>query len=681
MGAPEVTNILIVDDLPEKLLVYRSFLDELGQNVVTARSGEEALKAVLKDEFAVILLDVNMPGMDGFETAALIRKRKKSAHTPIIFLTAFSDELRAAEGYAHGAVDFITTPVVPQILQAKVKVFVDLYRMTQEVTRQARERIAYAEERTKREAAEESNRRLEFLAHAGVVLGQSLDFEVTLEHVVKLAVPALADLAIIAHAEPAQTSWSVPRANPDYGISDLPADLVAAVDSIFVGESNRPLNNHALALTLRFRGHDRYVLGIARGPTRKPFSDADRTVADAFASRAGIALENARLYRDVEHADRQKNEFLSMLAHELRNPLAPIRNAAEVIHLRSAAQPDVARAREMIDRQIAHMVRLVDDLLDVSRITRGKIHLKPTDVDLGVLLEHVIEGVKPTVKAAEHVLTVELPAERIRVHGDPDRLAQVFTNLLNNAVKYTPPGGRISVTLERSGNEAVVRIRDTGIGIPPSMLSSVFELFTQVDRSLDRAKGGLGLGLTLVQRLVSLHGGTVSAHSDGLDRGSIFSVRFPAISVETPVPPATTPHPVAPSSGKTLKRAILLVDDNVDAAESMAVLLQISGHDVRLAHDGPTALAVALEHPPDVVVLDIGLPGMDGYEVARRLRSEPATRGAILVAVTGYGRDEDRQRAIAAGFDHHLTKPAEYTAVLNLIHPVARSRPAPVVTG
>jgi signal transduction histidine kinase/CheY-like chemotaxis protein len=665
MSDDEKTNILIVDDLPEKVLVYRSVLDDLGQNIVVARSGEEALRLVLRHEFAVILLDVNMPGIDGFETASLIRKRRRSSHTPIIFVTAFADEVRQAEGYAQGAVDYILAPVVPEILRAKVRVFVDLFRMTQQVRRQAEERVALAEERTKRAAAEEANRRLTFLAGAAAALGQSLDVLVTARDVARVSVPFLADAAAIALRDPPGGVGGVTLARADgRGVRVeelpspdlLPAPLGDAVVWLLSGDVPRPSQpDSVLALPLRARGRTLAVLALAREGSGREFGPVDLATAEALASRAAIALDNARLHREVQHADRQKNEFLSMLAHELRNPLAPIRNAVEVMRLKGQVPPELGWARDVIDRQIRQLTRLVDDLLDVSRITRGKIELRTEPTDLGVVVAHAVEASRPFIELKEHRLAVSAPREAVHVVGDPARLAQVLTNLLNNAAKYTEMGGQIWLTLRVESGEAVVSVRDTGIGIPPEMLAAVFELFTQVEQAIDRAQGGLGVGLTLVKRLVELHGGNVRAISAGPGQGSEFIVRLPMLLTSV-AGPANVPIHLRSSEAHPLR--VLVVDDNVDAADSLGRLLELEGHEVRRVHDGPTALAAADAFRPDVVVLDLGMPGMDGYEVARRLRDRDEA-GVVLVALSGYGRDDDRRRARLAGFDHHLTKPAE----------------------
>jgi PAS domain S-box-containing protein len=386
------------------------------------------------------------------------------------------------------------------------------------------------------------------------------------------------------------------------------------------------------------------------------YTDEDLGLAEELARRTALALENARLYHAVREADRRKDDFLAMLAHELRNPLAPIRNAVEVARLVGVADAKLQWAREVIDRQVTHLSRLVDDLLDVSRITRGKIQIQLQPVEVAAIVARAVETSRPLIEARRHELTVAVPPYPIEIEADLTRLAQIIANLLNNAAKYTDEGGRIWLTVERQGDEVLFRVRDTGIGIPADMLAKVFELFTQVDRSLDRSQGGLGIGLTLVRTLTEMHKGRVEAFSDGPGRGSEFVVRLPVLRCR-PLPRPSREKTIPGAVANAARRRILVVDDNVDAAESLALLLQIGGHEVRTAHDGPAVLDLAKAYLPEVIFLDIGLPGMDGYEIAKRLRQQGETAGALLVAVTGYGQEEDRRRSQEAGFDHHLTKP------------------------
>ena len=358
----------------------------------------------------------------------------------------------------------------------------------------------------------------------------------------------------------------------------------------------------------------------------------------------------------LREADRRKDEFLAMLAHELRNPLAPILHAVNALRALEPGSTQAEWCQEVIERQVLHLSRLVDDLLDISRITQGKVKLQKEPVEMRSVVNRAVETVRPFVESRRHELVLDLPSEPMVLEGDLIRLAQVVANLLHNAAKYTQNGGRIELGAERQDGHLVLRVRDNGIGIPDEMLGRIFDLFTQVDRSLSRSEGGLGVGLTLVRSLVAMHDGSVAARSDGPGQGTEFEIRLPAlahvemtleISPERPAPPAS--------------RKVLVVDDNADAAESLAMILSLRGHEARTALDGPEALAVAREFRPEVVMLDIGLPGMDGYEVARRLRADHG--GILLVALTGYGQDEDRRRSKEAGFDHHLVKPVDFAVL------------------
>jgi PAS domain S-box-containing protein len=371
----------------------------------------------------------------------------------------------------------------------------------------------------------------------------------------------------------------------------------------------------------------------------------------------------------LREADRRKDEFLAMLAHELRNPLAPIANAVRILRAKGPPLPELQWAREVIDRQVQQMTRLVDDLLDVSRITRGKIALRKERVELTAVVGSAVESSRPLIEKWGHELTVTLPQEPIYLEADPTRIAQVLLNLLNNAAKYTEQGGRIALTAERDGGAVLLRVKDSGVGIPREMLPHVFEMFTQVDRSLERSQGGLGIGLTLVRNLVQLHGGTVWAHSDGPGKGSEFVVRMSVARAPQDRGPQTAGGPAAAPA----RTRILVVDDNRDSADSLAMLLRLTGHEVHVAHDGLEAVGGAEVFRPDVVLLDIGLPKLNGYEVARRIRRERGD-GVVLIALTGWGQEEDRARSKEAGFDHHLTKPVDLDALQELLAKCAPGR-------
>jgi CheY-like chemotaxis protein len=360
----------------------------------------------------------------------------------------------------------------------------------------------------------------------------------------------------------------------------------------------------------------------------------------------------------LKEVNQRKDEFLAMLAHELRNPLAPIRNAAQLLSAHGG-KPEIEWARAVIERQTKHLVRLVDDLLDVSRMVRGQITLQREPVTLSDIVQAAVETSRPLIRRRKHHFAVALPKGDVQIEGDLTRLAQVLSNLLNNAAKYTDDGGHIRLDAELEGGMISIRVRDTGLGVAPNLLPHVFDLFTQADRTLDRAEGGLGIGLTLVKRLVELHGGNVEARSEGLGRGAEFIVRLPVVSAQTTA--SERPRKIDVGNAEGLERSlrILIVDDNVDAADSVAMLLGMEGHQTRTVNTARAALLAAPEFKPEVVLLDIGLPEMDGYEVARRLRAQNGADVMRLVAVTGYGQPADRRRAHDAGFDEHMVKPVE----------------------
>jgi signal transduction histidine kinase len=508
-------NILLVDDQPPKLLTYETILSELGENLIKASSATEALQCLLKNEIAVVLVDVCMPDLDGYELASMIREHPRYQKTSIIFVSAIMlTDLDRLRGYECGAVDYVPVPVVPEILRAKVSVFADLYRKTR--------------------ALERLNEELE------------------------------------------------------ERVAERTAALEASTDAL-------------------------------------------------------------------KEADRRKDEFLAMLAHELRNPLAPIRTAVQLLRLRELAEPQRARARDVIERQVEHLVDLINDLLDVSRITRGVIALQKEPLLVSAIVARAVEIARPAIDGRQHELFIELPDESLAVDGDRTRLVQVVSNILHNAAKFMEPRGKIRVRVARDGGYVVIKVADTGIGIAPDLLPTIFELFTQAHARSERAEAGLGIGLALIRRLTEMHGGTVTAHSDGTGRGTELTVRLPVLAADL-VPdvrdPVTTPAlPDMPS------RRILVADDNDDAAESLTLRLQLAGHDVRTARNGAEALAIAGEFKPQIVLLDLGMPKMDGYETAREIRKRPWGKQATLIALTGWGQQKDRQRTSEAGFDRHLVKP------------------------
>lgn len=525
-------KILVVNDDPASLLALTSLLDgradEGHYTVLSARSGQDALRQVLLHDFAVILLDVNMPGMDGFETAEAIHQRPRSADIPIIFVTAFlADEIDRLKAYQRGAADFLFTPVIPQILHAKVSVFVTLAMKNEELKRQAEK-----------------------------------------------------------------------------------------------------LSQHAQELT-------------------------------ATNQRLVREMEERRAAERKSHA---KDEFLAMLGHELRNPLSAITSASSLIGLAGAAPETVARARAIIQRQSQHLSRIVDDLLDLSRAMSGKILLERQATDLSRLVSSCLETFRATGRTAGYRLGVDLATAW--VDGDPTRLEQIVSNLLDNALKYTPDGGSIDLALAQAGDEVVFTVRDSGVGIPSELLPQVFDVFVQGAISIDRSQGGLGIGLSLVRRLAELHGGSVAADSPGAGLGSSFTLRLPGarpLAADTPCEPTLAPLE------ETGKPWVLLIEDNEDGREMMATMLAAHGYPVYQAADGLQGVSQAQACKPDAALVDIGLPGIDGYEVARRLRADPATRAIRLIAVTGYGLPDDQRRVMEAGFDQHLVKPVAIERLLDAL--------------
>ncbi|HET7060646.1 MAG TPA: ATP-binding protein [Nitrosospira sp.] len=420
-------------------------------------------------------------------------------------------------------------------------------------------------------------------------------------------------------------------------------------------------------------GHGGKNLGLVQltDKAQGEFTEEDETILVQLAAIASAGIENARLYEQLREQDRRKDEFLATLAHELRNPLAPVRTGLAVLKLASSIDATV-KTREIMERQVEHMVRLIDDLLDVSRITSGKVQLKKERVDVRAVLDTALELSRPLIEESRHQLLISPPKEGLLLDADPTRMAQVVSNLLNNAAKYTPEGGRIELTAERDQNDVIIRVRDNGVGLAPEALPKVFELFSQIGKTLDRSQGGLGIGLTLVKRLVEMHGGQVTAESKGLGQGSTFVVRLPLAAVQV-----INGRQVAEEEGSrslSVPRRILVVDDNVDGSETIAMLLMLFGHTVKTVHNGPDTLEAACTFQPSIIFLDIGLPGMSGYEVAQRLRSDSNMNGLVLVALTGWGSEEDQRRAQSVGFDYHLTKPVGMEKLQSLLIDIDASR-------
>jgi PAS domain S-box-containing protein len=560
--------------------------------------------------------------------------------------------------------------------------------------------------------------RFQFLAEASAALASSLDYERTLKTLARLAVPLFADWCAVDmlaedgtlrrlathHGDPVKVALALalvdrypphPRdefgvmavartGEPWWGREILDEQLAAVAQDDEHLRLLRELGIRSYILVpLKLRDRTLGVLSFVRAETEDRYTADDLQLAQQIAGRAAVAVENARLYaalqaseHEAKHAyemakraERRKDEFLAVLGHELRNPLAPIVTAIELMKMKG--DDGTRRERDIIERQVDHLTRLVDDLLDISRITRGLIELRKEAVELGAVITRALEMASPIIERRRQHLAVAVPAEGLRAEIDPVRIAQVVSNLLNNAAKYTPPGGHISVSAGREGDELVIRVRDDGRGMSSELLPTVFELFVQGERIHDRSAGGLGIGLTLVRSIVELHGGRVGAYSEGPGQGSEFVVWLPDTLRATDAL-RRGPAGEAPARERTERPAetgqhVLVVDDNVDAAETLAEILRVCGYEVAVAHDGPSALELAPRFRPQVALLDIGLPVMDGYELGRRLQQIPGFQDLRLVAITGYDQERDRAQSLAAGFREHLVKPVDVPALLQLL--------------
>jgi len=534
-------NVLMVDDQPDKLLAYEAILAGLGETLLKAATAREALSILLKQDIAVILMDVNMPDLDGFELAALIRQHPRCQRIAIVFVSAvlFSDRDRL-RGYESGAVDYVSVPVVPEILRAKISVFLDLYRKSAELERLNRSLEQRVQERT--------------------------------------------------------------------------AELQGTVQRLRENEARLRHQSEALS-----------------------------------------------------EADRRKNEFLAMLAHELRNPLQPISMALELVR-QPQVDPDRMRfARDVIDRQVSQLARLIDDLMDASRITSGKLNVVRERVDLCQIVACAAASIKPLANEKRQKLEVAPFDGRLDVDADATRMTQIVVNLLGNAIKFTPKGGKIDLSVGREGGSVAIRVRDDGIGIEEADLDRIFEMFVQGSRNAGDVHGGLGLGLALVRQIVELHGGSVRATSLGRNRGSEFIVSLPALPESLEAGPSSTPPARGTPAAVSGPRHVLVVDDNRDAADSLAEMLRVLGHRVDTQYCGSDALAAVAVGHPQVIFMDIGMPGLDGYETARAIREAARGGEVFIVAVTGWGGDADRQRSRAAGFDRHLVKPVQPADLLALL--------------
>jgi PAS domain S-box-containing protein len=647
-------NILLVDDQPAKLLAYETILGSLGENLVKANSAREALECLLRQDIAVMLIDVQMPELDGFELAALIRGHPRYQKTAIVFVSgAHMTNVDLLRGYATGAVDFVTVPIVPEILRAKVGVFTELYRKTRELETLNLELERRVVERT---AALEAS---------------TLELRVG-EQRLSLALDSAGAASWDWDAIADRLDWT-PRFRRLYGFADDdPPKLVTVLARVH--DDDRERLTARVERMLSTPGDDEWNENFRIDhPDRgvRDVSGLGRCFRDAsghVVRMTGIDLdvtERMQTERALKDADRRKDEFIATLSHELRNPLAPILNALDVLDLHD--EDKRSRAQAVIKRQVQHMVRLVDDLLDVARMTRGAITLQRDNVDLAEVVARALEACGPALDTKG--LAVHVHAEpNLSIHGDLTRLVQVLANLLGNATKFTPAGGRIDIGTRRDGDHVVLAVRDSGAGIDRELLPRVFDMFLQAPTSPERISGGLGIGLALTRQLVVLHGGTVTARSDGPGRGSEFVVRLPF----SPAPADLVE--VASVPALPVPRRILVADDNEDLLEMLSWMLTTLGHDVHTARDGVEAVEAASKLRPQLVILDIDMPRLDGYGAARRIREAPWGRAMKLVAQSGFGQDTDKRKANEAGFDVHLTKPVELDKLSRILAELTRSR-------
>ncbi|MEY2506258.1 MAG: hypothetical protein QOH01_587 [Verrucomicrobiota bacterium] len=698
--APEKVSILIVDDRPDKMLAYETILADLNEDVVCARSGKEALRCLLKQDFAVILLDVNMPIMDGFETAALIRQRPRSETTPIIFISAVNDtETHVSRGYSIGAVDYILTPVVPEILRAKIAVFVDLFKKTEQVKRQAEEREKLIREQTARAEAEARQERFAFLADASNVLAGSLDYEETFRNLATLVVPRVADFCVIsaideegqmrqvamAHRDPAEEpamrrladEFAASPAAEKGGAHVLKTGKSQMICDVRNGELREVYSEKAdrdwirsfaakSFIAVPLRAHDRVLGAIVMINTRpgKICGPEELSLVEELAHRAALALDNAALYQsakkaraEAERANRAKDSFLAMLSHELRTPLTPVLTSVVALEQSADLPAEMHASLQMIRRNVELEARLIDDLLDLTRISKGKVQLNLEEVDAHVLLRSALEICQADIDKKNLELRTDFKAEKVCLEADPARLQQIFWNLIKNAVKFTPEGGRLEIRTKNRDDGLCVEVSDTGMGIDAETLPKIFNAFEQGDRS---QLGGLGLGLAISKTLVETHHGKLIAESDGPNKGATFTAIFPAR--ETTGDMHRNAAPVAKPAHKAMR--VLLVEDHEDTNRSLTQLLRRRGYHVQPAHTVRAALEAASQEQFDVLVSDIGLPDGTGIELMEKLKIDHPIFG---IALTGFGMEDDLRKSHDVGFHHHLVKPVDLNRLDALI--------------
>lgn len=732
-GESEKINILMVDDSPTNLLALETILEGPDRNLVRATSGDEALRYLLNDEVAVILLDVYMPGIDGLETAALIRGREKSRDIPIIFLTADSTGNRhIAKGYSLGAVDYILKPVEPDILRSKVAVFVELFKKTEEIKRQA--------ELLHEKNLELENANLERLGML-IELGQQLAAEHDPTCVLEKFCHAARDIIGASHTCVGVLDDHAPKpffCSSDQGTTvyaDTDAPLVDAGLLAILLKERRPVRlseADALLESAQLPAHNGATRSFLGTPifsstqvygwlylTNKigadEFSEADERLAVTLSTQVAVAYENARLYTEAqrhaselqqeiaereqaeeerarmlvreqaaraeaEAANRTKDEFLATLSHELRTPLTAILGWSHLLQTNKFDEKSTARALETIERNARSQSQLIDDLLDVSRIITGKLRLDVRPVELTKIVEAVVESSRPAADVKKIKFEVTLDKSASHVMGDATRLQQVFWNLFSNAVKFTPEGGRVEVRLERADSQAQFIVSDNGQGINPQFLPVIFDRFRQADGSTTRKHGGLGLGLAIAQHLVEMHGGTIKARSEGINKGATFTVMLPLVAVNDNGEAGARISSSIKSDKKRVADCspvldglrILVVDDEDDTRDLILTVLKRCGAEVRGSESAAEALRAFKEWSPDLLVCDIGLPVEDGFSLLKKVRALDQQSGQIpAVALTAYASPEDRDRVLSAGFQMHVAKPVEPEELLTIIANIA----------
>jgi PAS domain S-box-containing protein len=678
----EIVRLLLVDDQERNLDVLETILASSGCEFVRANSAEQALFALLHHDFAAIILDIKMPGTSGLELAQLIKARKRTQNIPILFLTAHTlDESDIVHAYDVGGVDYLIKPINPDILRSKVSVFVDLFRTTRALSNavdalhsEIAEREKVQEElRIARDGLEvRVSERTAELDRANRELRESqAKFTAILQNTPALIYLMDAENRFL-HVNRRFELIFGRRNDEIQGLSVyevLPKSLAFTID----------LNNRRVLAVRETEEFDE-IIEERDGPHvytsfRAPLFDSTGQAHGIVCVSRDIT-EKKRLENALLEADRRKDEFLATLAHELRNPLAPIRYALQVVNRTGPVTSELQWAISVIDRQAQHMARLVNDLLDVNRITRNTLELRRERVEISRIINAVTDTSRPFIKASGHEFSVQLPKTPVYVEADVVRLAQVFSNLLHNAAKYGGKSpsqpGEIILTCVQSGSSLTVTVKDTGIGIAAAMLPRVFDMFTQVGRSIEQTEGGLGIGLSLAKRLVEMHGGSIEARSEGLGRGSEFVVNLP-VSMENGVEePEASPESLGEAQAR---RRILIADDNPDVVEALKIMLETLGHEVESAHDGLEAVEKAGKFLPEIVVLDVGMPKLNGYSAARRIREQPWGKEMVLIAVTGWGTEDNKRQSAEAGFDVHLVKPVDPISFGNLIDSI---RPAGV---